>query len=94
MPVLAVAVGYRISNLRRENDTKRIDVTKQGQKWVGQSNGATVSRGSTKAEAVKNTAKVAKADKEPVTVKIHKVDGKIQQERTYPGSADPKKSKG
>jgi len=78
----------------KETDMKRIDVTKQGDQWVGKSNGRTVSHGDTKAEAVKNTAKAAKADKEPVTVKIHKVDGKIQEERTYPGSADPKKSKG
>ncbi|TXJ24958.1 MAG: DUF2188 domain-containing protein [Chitinophagaceae bacterium] len=28
------------------------------------------------------------------SLKIHKVDGKIQEERTYPRSADPKKSKG
>lgn len=73
---------------------KRIDVSKQGEKWVGKSGGRQVSQGRTKEQAVKNTAKVAKADKQPVTVKIHKVDGKIQEERTYPGSADPGKSKG
>ncbi len=28
------------------------------------------------------------------SVKIHKQDGKIQEERTYPKSKDPKKSKG
>ena len=28
------------------------------------------------------------------SVKIHKVDGKIQEERTYPRKADPKKSPG
>jgi hypothetical protein len=28
------------------------------------------------------------------SVKIHKKDGKIQEERTYPRSADPRKSKG
>lgn len=28
------------------------------------------------------------------SVKIQKVDGKFQEERTYPGSADPKKSQG
>lgn len=28
------------------------------------------------------------------SVKIQKVDGKFQEECTYPGSADPKKSKG
>ena len=32
--------------------------------------------------------------KKPVSVKIHKEDGKFQEERTYPRKADPKKSKG
>lgn len=31
---------------------------------------------------------------EPVSVKIHKIDGKIQEERTYPKSSDPRKTKG
>ena len=31
---------------------------------------------------------------EPVSVRIHDVDGKFQEERTYPRSADPRKSKG
>ena len=30
----------------------------------------------------------------PGSLKIHKLDGRIQEERTYPRSADPKKSKG
>lgn len=30
----------------------------------------------------------------PVSVRIHNVYGKFQEERTYPRSADPKKSKG
>jgi hypothetical protein len=73
---------------------KRNDVVKKGDGWVGESGGKVVSRGETKDEAVHNTAKVAKADTEPVTVKIHNVDGKIQEERTYPRSADPRTSKG
>ena len=73
---------------------KRIDVTKKGDKWVGTSGGQQVSQGKTKEQAVKNTARVAKADPKPVSVKIHKVDGKFQEERTYPSSADPRKSKG
>lgn len=75
---------------------KRIDVVKKGEKWVGQSKGKTV-RGTgaaRKDEAVKNTAGVARRSKEPVSVKIHKEKGGIQEERTYPGSADPKRSKG
>lgn len=75
---------------------KRIDVVKKGDKWVGESGGKTV-RGTgapRKTDAVKNTAGVADRAAEPVTVKIHKEDGRIQEERTYPGSADPKRSKG
>ncbi len=48
----------------------------------------------TKAEAVKKVATAAKKDPQPVSVRIHKADGKIQQERTYPRSADPRRSKG
>jgi hypothetical protein len=73
---------------------KRIDVVKKANKWVGETKQGVVSQGKTKAEAIKNTAKVAKADPAPVSVKIHKEDGKIQEERTYPSSADPHKSKG
>lgn len=75
---------------------KRIDVVKKGDKWVGESDGKTV-RGtgaSLKADAVKNTAGVARRADEPVTVKIHKEDGRIQEERTYPSGADPHSSKG
>lgn len=75
---------------------KRIDVVKKGNKWVGESGGKTV-RGTSaprKADAVKNAAGVAKRATEPVTVKIHNENGRIQEERTYPGSADPKRSKG
>lgn len=75
---------------------KRIDVVKKGNKWVGESGGKTVrgTSGATKPESVRNTADVANKSKEPVTVKFHKEDGKIQEERTYPGSADPHRSKG
>lgn len=74
---------------------KRLDVVKKGDEWVAQdASRRAVARAPTKAEAVKQTAKVAKADPKPVTVKIHKVNGRIQEERTYPSSADPRKSKG
>lgn len=73
---------------------KRIDVVKKDDGWAGESGGKTVSRGDTKVETVRKTAEVAKADPGPVTVKIHKENGRIEEERTYPASADPKKSKG
>ena len=73
---------------------KSIDVVKKGNEWVGESAGRVVSRADTKAEAVRETAKVAKADPASVTVKIHKENGRIQEERTYPRAADPRSSKG
>lgn len=73
---------------------KRIDVVKQGDEWVGKQGRDVVARAETKVAAVKRTAKVAKADPAPVTVKIHKADGKFQEERTYPRAADPRGSKG
>lgn len=73
---------------------KRIDVVKKGAQWVGETKQGVVAKAPTKVDAVKRTAKVAKADPAPVTVKIHKQDGKIQEERTYPSKADPHKSKG
>jgi hypothetical protein len=73
---------------------KRIDVVKRSGGWIGESGGRTVARAGTKRDAVKETARVARADREPVTVKIHGVDGRMQQERTYPRSADPRRSSG
>lgn len=75
---------------------KRIDLVKKGKKWVGESGGKTV-RGTgapNKDQAIKNTAGVARKAPESVTVKIHKENGRFQEERTYPGSADPPRSKG
>jgi hypothetical protein len=46
----------------------------------------------TKAEIIKLTQEFMKDKK--ASVRIHKEDGKIQEERTYPRSADPKRSKG
>jgi hypothetical protein len=48
----------------------------------------------TKDEAVRQTIAAAKKDLQPVSVRIHKQDGRIQEERTYPRSADPRRSKG
>jgi len=75
---------------------RRIDIVKKGDKWVGESGGKTV-RGTgapKKVDAVKKTAGVARRADEKITVKIHKENGRFQEERTYPRSADPKKSKG
>lgn len=62
--------------------------------WVGKQGGKVVADGDTKVDAVRNVAAVARADPESVSVKIHKVNGRIQEERTYPRRADPKRSPG
>ena len=75
---------------------KRIDVVKKREGWAGQSGGRTVpnTKAATKAEAVKKVASAARRGSEPVSVRIHKSDGKIQEERTYPRPADPRRTKG
>ena len=74
---------------------KRLDVVKKGDKWVAEgTDKKVVASAPTKEAAVKKTAAVAKKDPNAVSVKIHKEDGKIQEERTYPRSADPRSSKG
>jgi len=72
----------------------RIDVRKRDEGWVAERDGDTVVRASTKAAAVKQTARYARSSGDPMTVKIHMVDGKIGEERTYPRSADPRRTRG
>lgn len=48
----------------------------------------------TKADATKSGALSAAVGSSGGSVKIQKVDGKYQEERTYPRSKDPSKSKG
>jgi hypothetical protein len=75
---------------------KRMDVVKKGDQWRAESKGRAVPGTSAprKTDAVKKTAEKARANAEAVTVKIHKEKGGIQEERTYPRKADPRKSKG
>jgi len=73
---------------------KRIDVVKKGGEWVGKTMSDVVARAPTKVEAVRRTARVARATPEATMVKIHKENGRIHEERTYPRRADPRKTKG
>lgn len=74
---------------------KRIDVLpSKPSGWVAKSKGDEPIYGSTKAEVVSFAIAAAKASPTPVSVRIHKKDGTIQEERTYPRSADPSSSKG
>lgn len=76
---------------------KRIDVVRRSDgTWAGEHKGRAVpgTKSTKKVETVKRTAAAAKKSGEPTSVRIHKQDGKFQEERTYPRSADPKRSKG
>lgn len=53
-----------------------------------------VRRFDTKADATKGGALERAVGAEGGSVKIQKEDGRYQEERTYPGSKDPRKSKG
>ena len=69
-------------------------VTKDGKKWKLTKEGAerASKTGDTKKELIDKTRDYM-ADKTG-SVKIHKEDGRIQEERTYHRKDDPRKSKG
>jgi hypothetical protein len=75
---------------------KRYDLVKGQDGWKTESDGRTVrgTKASTKADAVRQARAAANRAIEPVTLKIHRADGRIQEERTYPRSADPRSSRG
>jgi hypothetical protein len=65
-------------------------VTKTEEGWQGKKEGgerASV-KADTKEEAVQKTIEIAKKQDESSVI-IHKKDGEIQEERTYPKSSDP-----
>lgn len=73
---------------------KRVDISKKGDQWVAKSGDQAIAKADRKVDAVRDTAAKARKMPEAATVKIHKENGRIQEERTYPKSADPKGSKG
>jgi hypothetical protein len=73
-------------------------ITRIAKGWKAMREGAerALMTAETKEEIVKkfnDWAKKSATDKNPISVRIHAVDGKIQEERTYPRSADPKGSR-
>ena len=69
-------------------------ITKAENGWELKKEGATrpSKTGGTKAEIIATASDFL--DGKTASLKIHKEDGTIQEERTYPRSADPAKSKG
>ena len=69
-------------------------LTKHGDEWRLEKAGSdrALVKAPTKAEAVQKTRRYMK--NREGSVRIHKVNGKIQEERTYPRGKDPRSSKG
>lgn len=67
----------------------------KGGGWRGEAQGSAraVAKGSNKAEVVKKTIETAKKQPE-AQVRIKGRDGRIQEERSYPRSSDPRRTKG
>jgi hypothetical protein len=74
----------------------KYDLTNKGGDWAltkqGGQRATEVFRGSTKEEAIRQTAH--RLSDSGSSLNIHKVNGMFQEERTYPRSADPRRSKG
>lgn len=68
----------------------KFHVTKTKSGWQGKKvgNEKASTTGSTKNEVVKKTIEIAE-NQGNSSVRIHKKDGKIQEERTYPRKSDP-----
>lgn len=76
---------------------KNFHLTKSTNGWSLQKEGAsrpTKTFETNKEIAVKKSVQILKQSNEASSLKIHKENGRIQEVRTYPGSADLKKSKG
>ncbi|MBV6640907.1 MAG: DUF2188 domain-containing protein [Cyclobacteriaceae bacterium] len=63
--------------------------------WKGKAQGGAKSSvtGSTKSSVVSKTIDIAKGQGKSQVI-IHGRDGRIQEERTYPRSSDPRRTKG
>ncbi len=79
--------GLRKLHLVKDNDKKDWALMPEG-------GDRAVRRFDTKEEATKGGALSDALGEQGGSVRIHKQDGKIQEERTYPGSKDPPGSRG
>ncbi len=72
----------------------RVVRKKRGKGWVAKRGSKIVASGQKKTTTVRKAAKVARNARKPTSLRIHKKNGRFQEERTYPRSADPRRSKG
>jgi hypothetical protein len=87
-----IIVLLQLNNLNQNTMTKRkiYHVIKTDNGWQSKLEGgqrASVKEG-TKSEVVKQTIEIAK-NQGNSSIKIHKSNGKFQEERTYPKKSDP-----
>jgi hypothetical protein len=93
---LSVTAG-RVTDMSPGKGTRKVYTVETDPKggWRGKAKGSTraVAKGDNKAEVVKRTTEVAK--KQPkAQVRIKGKNGRIQKERTFPRSSDPKRTPG
>ena len=75
---------------------KNYHLTKDGENWkLKKENGTRATKvfEGNKEDAIKQSAQFLKSN-EGGSLKIHKTNGRIQEERTYPKANDPSESKG
>jgi hypothetical protein len=65
---------------------KQIQVLHRHEQWIAESGNQILLAAATKQEAVELAVDLAQTLGEPVTVRIHRVDGTLQEERTFPRS--------
>lgn len=93
-------LGNYIYTIKSKTMTKYfVKPLSNGQGWTFRKEGedANLSWSATKAEAIKSAKTWMKAncnESNPGSLFISKRDGTFQEERTYPRSADPKRTKG
>lgn len=81
-----------MSNLPKFTLSK--DEKKNDWAWKNDATGPVQGRFDTKGEATAGGVLEKAVGKSGGSVKIQKENGRIQEERTYPGSKDPRKSRG
>jgi Uncharacterized protein conserved in bacteria (DUF2188) len=73
--------------------TYTVSKAKAGGWEATESGGGVIASGERKAEVVRSVVKAAR-QQESASVRIQRADGRMQEERTYPRSSDPRRSKG
>jgi len=66
---------------------KQIQVLRRHEQWIAESGNQILLAAATKQEAVDLAVDLAQTLGEPVAVRIHRVDGTLQEERTFPRSS-------